>query len=153
MNTNPKAFLLTGQQAFKNQLDLWHTSAKTRHEELNMIRKKVYLKFPNNDLEQQIKNDVIWNLDRMMVGIQRDLMRPLLKLDRQLQSSNNFDIHNRHDLQMSYTELSVCVKNMNRAFKDLKNRSKHFLKRRDFGIRHGFYRSFLDGNQSFYAIY
>ena len=145
MENQITGYLSTSIDSFRSQLSNWSVFAKENYEKLKDFKDKVLEKTTKNQLEAQMQQDVLHHLDTMMSLVQKDLMRPILKFDSELEQAKTAASPGFSDkFQTGYQLISNRVKEVNSSVAELKRRSKHFIKRQEFGMRHGFYANFRD---------
>ena len=141
--------LYSSSDSLRNQLTNWSESAKNYYDQLNLFKVRVNKKCTTNDLEKQMKNDVILNLNTLMNRVQDDLIRHISKLQNDINTNSKKESHLINDqTNVYYNDINERMKQIQKSVLDLRRRSKHFLKRTEFGKRHGFYRFFMNDNET-----
>lgn len=145
MDTNSTKYLITRVASLKNRIGILSGFVKENYDELKFFRDKILQKGTSNTIEEQVKNDVLLNLDKMMNSVQEELLCHIAELDSEISSTSDLEsLTYLEQLSSRFEKVSLCMSQMAYSISDLRRRAHHFLKRQEFGSRHGYYSLFYE---------
>ncbi|SDB28448.1 hypothetical protein SAMN03097699_0506 [Flavobacteriaceae bacterium MAR_2010_188] len=123
--------------SLREQTSKWMETVKSYYSDLKFFKEKVANKEAESDVEEQIKQDVLLNINTMMNKVQVEVIQDLDHQQEYLNNPDDSKISTNKIEEVSST-IKTKVEGLTSALYKLKQMVLDFLSRKQFGKRHGF---------------
>ncbi len=137
MKTNSEQTPGNALDSLRDQTSKLMETVKTYYSDLTFFKEKVVHKESECPVEEQIKQDVLLNINTMMDKVQVEGIQDLSQQQQYLNNPSDLDISDKKIQEISST-VKTKVERLTLALSNLKKMVLDFLSRKQFGKRHGF---------------